>query len=911
MTVTWEDVSTSVTVTVEQQVYRVFAAPQTVHLAAVGDTVTLYVLAIDANEMEIPNPVLTWTSEDTTVATVDVKGVVTARMEGVTLVTVTSGDHSAHVTVIAGMPTTLVLSTKSVRLTAIGDTVYPTAKVLDAYNQEISGPRDLTWASKDPTVATVDHYGGITAQMNGKTIVTVIWEDLSDSISVTVAQQADDIVITPGFAHLSAVGETIQLAASVVDANDVEITGAEVTWTSDNPSVVSVDDRGLVTAEMTGKTHITVTSASVSVTYVVAVGEVSTDRASLVHFYNVTDGPNWQNNTNWLTDQPPEQWHGVDVDSTGSVTEIWLLRNSLRGPIPTSLASMSHLKFLNLTGNKLSGQIPAALASLSHLEFLRLANNELSGEIPTEFGNLTSLKRFDLSINELSGGIPSSLGNLSELEVIDLQINQLTGAIPSTLGNLTNLAYLRLGGNPLSGPIPSSIGRLDKLERLFLSQAGLTGVIPSEFGGLVSLKELHMSHNNLSGAIPAGLGNLEHLVSLDLRDNAGLTGPLPRNLSTLTCLFLHLFGTQVCAPRDLEFQEWLFSFHSRYVLNCEAGPDLAGLEALYNFAGGANWSNNTNWRSAEPISSWYGVSVDDSARVVGLDLTMNGLVGVVPIALSGLSELKRLNLGGNDLTGNIPGEYRQLENLTELKLNDNPRLSGSLREALVSLDLSTLWLQGTLICASDDQDIQTWIEGIADARVADCVTSTSDRDVLVALYNATDGDNWFRNDNWLSDLPLGDWYGIVINAAGRVQRLNLDYNRLSGRIPSTVGSLEELRWLALSNNSLSGGIPASLGGLSKLEFAYLQGNDLNGGIPSRLSDLSQLQLLNLGYNALTGTIPGSLGDLANLEILALGGNELSGEFRHRSLVLPSSGLLRSTAIVSREIYLGVWVTSPT
>ncbi len=83
---------------------------------------------------------------------------------------------------------------------------------------------------------------------------------------------------------------------------------------------------------------------------------------------------------------------------------------------------------------------------------------------------------------------------------------------------------------------------------------------------------------------------------------------------------------------------------------------------------------------------------------------------------------------------------------------------------------------------------KTWIEGIADARVADCVTSTSDRDVLVALYNATDGDNWFRNDNWLSDLPLGDWYGIVINAAGRVQRLNLDYNRLEWpRIPSTVG----------------------------------------------------------------------------------------------------------------------------
>jgi hypothetical protein len=36
--------------------------------------------------------------------------------------------------------------------------------------------------------------------------------------------------------------------------------------------------------------------------------------------------------------------------------------------------------------------------------------------------------------------------------------------------------------------------------------------------------------------------------------------------------------------------------------------------------------------------------------------------------------------------------------------------------------------------------------------------SNSDRDALVALFNATDGPNWKDNTNWLTDAPLGDWY---------------------------------------------------------------------------------------------------------------------------------------------------------
>ena len=42
-----------------------------------------------------------------------------------------------------------------------------------------------------------------------------------------------------------------------------------------------------------------------------------------------------------------------------------------------------------------------------------------------------------------------------------------------------------------------------------------------------------------------------------------------------------------------------------------------------------------------------------------------------------------------------------------------------------------------------------------------------DRAALVALYNATDGPNWVLRTNWLSDEPLGDWYGINTDIDGR------------------------------------------------------------------------------------------------------------------------------------------------
>ena len=94
----------------------------------------------------------------------------------------------------------------------------------------------------------------------------------------------------------------------------------------------------------------------------------------------------------------------------------------------------------------------------------------------------------------------------------------------------------------------------------------------------------------------------------------------------------------------------------------------------------------------------------------------------------------------------------------------------------------------------------------------------TDREALIALYNATDGPNWDRNDNWLSDVPIGEWSDVTTDDNGRVTLLILNYNQLSGEIPPELGNLANLGYLTLSGKQLSGCVPSSL--LGRLEMDY-------------------------------------------------------------------------------------------
>ena len=134
--------------------------------------------------------------------------------------------------------------------------------------------------------------------------------------------------------------------------------------------------------------------------------------------------------------------------------------------------------------------------------------------------------------------------------------------------------------------------------------------------------------------------------------------------------------------------------------------------------------------------------------------------------------------------------------------------------------------------------------------------SDTDREALVALYNATGGPSWVDNDHWLSDVPISQWYGVTTDdITGRVTELDLSYNQLSGEIPPELGNLANLQYLGLRGNQLSGEIPPWLGNLANLQYLYLSVNQLSGEIPPELGNLANLKELNLTWNQLSGEMP--------------------------------------------------------
>ena len=51
--------------------------------------------------------------------------------------------------------------------------------------------------------------------------------------------------------------------------------------------------------------------------------------------------------------------------------------------------------------------------------------------------------------------------------------------------------------------------------------------------------------------------------------------------------------------------------------------------------------------------------------------------------------------------------------------------------------------------------------------------ATGERTALVALYEATGGADWAKSDNWLSDEPIGTWYGVATDESDGVTQLDL------------------------------------------------------------------------------------------------------------------------------------------
>jgi Leucine-rich repeat (LRR) protein len=320
------------------------------------------------------------------------------------------------------------------------------------------------------------------------------------------------------------------------------------------------------------------------------------------------------------------------------------------------------------------------------------------------------------------------------------------------------------------------------------------------------------------------------------------------------------------------------------------------LIALYNSTNGDSWYTNSNWRKpGDPAQfndpgtehTWYGVTCNaEKNHVLEVNLYQNGLAGTIP-DLSVLTQLITLNLGYNQLSGNIPSSLNNLSQLTVLNLKIN-QLDGAIPDLSNLTNLVELYLANNYL----NSTIPAWLNNFTNLTVLHLQDNAiygpmPDLSNLTNLSNLNLGNNqlfgdipaWLNNFTGLKELWLYNNYlsGVIPDLSNLTQltHLSLGGNSLTGVIPASLNNLTNLQELFLSANSLSGPLP-DLSNLTQLLAFSIVDNDLTGSIDN-ITVLTQLQWLSLDKNQFSGTIPAGLGNLTNLTTLHLDGNMLAGE----------------------------------
>ncbi|CAN6569128.1 unnamed protein product [Malus baccata var. baccata] len=485
-----------------------------------------------------------------------------------------------------------------------------------------------------------------------------------------------------------------------------------------------------------------------------------------------------------------------------------------------------------------------------------LPSNQLQGSISLSLGSLTHLSHLNLSHNLLSSPLEAGLFlSWSCLEILDLSYNILSGELPLFLSS-SYIQIVDLSNNQFNATIPSSfLQHAWNLSSLNVSNNHFTGQIPSSIClRSTSLRVLDFSHNNFSGPIPPGLGNCSKLEVFRAGDNT-LSGSLPADIYNAQAL-----------------QEISLSTNRLVGPISENVGKLSKLKLMrlhYNNLQGHLPPSLMNCTNLVEINLGFNffsgnISVLDFSKLTELsklDCISNNLTGTLPISLYSCKFLKALRLSSNDFEGQIQPEILQLKNLTFLSLSDN-----RLTNVTGAMKLLT---------------------GFKSLKV-----------LLLAI-------------NFKGHIPA--W----ISKLGKLEVLNLSFNRLTGTIPGWLGTLPHLFLLMLNDNLISGEFPKELCRLQALvsqkvanetghcsfelpvyfqrgnnatvlssQYKYLRNmprvislrnNSLSGSIPFEIGQLQFLQQLDLSINNFSGNIPDQIANLTKLERLELNSNRLSGE----------------------------------
>lgn len=232
------------------------------------------------------------------------------------------------------------------------------------------------------------------------------------------------------------------------------------------------------------------------------------------------------NFTSWIAGTDPclniTAWRGIVCDALGEhVITLNVTKMGVNGSIPEAIRRLTFLESLDASepdkaaSTNIEGDL-GPLASLTHLKSLNISRNYRNGSFPDVIYNLTNLVELKADNNKFTGNpsLSHRIGNMKKLETLYLGSNNIVGSLPAELWTLRNLREISLWENKLESEIPKAIANLTNLEFLNLHGCKLWGGIPSEMGALKRMRTLQLYSNTLTGRIPDTMQNLTLLSNL-------------------------------------------------------------------------------------------------------------------------------------------------------------------------------------------------------------------------------------------------------------------------------------------------------------------------------------------------------------------------------------------------------------
>ena len=265
----------SARVVVDQRLATILVTPgaRSIYL---GASFTFTASAVDGRGVALAaQPAFTWTTVSSAIASITAGGIATGVGLGATQVRATAGavTGTSALTVLSPILRIAVVrdslgftATDTFSLAALARTRSYRAVAYDTLDAAMTGIT-VAWASSNPSVATIDSSGPVTARLvalaNGFTAVRATAQGVTGAASLTVAQVMTSVELSPAAASIAPTG-TVVLTARRRDASNFFIPGGSFTFASDAVGVATVSASGVVTGVAIGSAGITATSAAIT-----------------------------------------------------------------------------------------------------------------------------------------------------------------------------------------------------------------------------------------------------------------------------------------------------------------------------------------------------------------------------------------------------------------------------------------------------------------------------------------------------------------------------------------------------------------------------------------------------------------------------------------------------------------------